>query len=48
MRNLPANGDIVSASHVGPRLGFLVYSPSYPHADPRQPLPTVTAVLERV
>ena len=48
VRNLPADGDIVSASHLGTRLGFLVYSPSYPHADPRQPLPTVTAVLERL
>ena len=48
VRNLPADGNIVSASHVGPQLGFLVYSPSYPHADPRQPLPTVTAVLEKI
>jgi len=48
VRNLPADGDIVSASHVGSQLGFLVYSANYPHADPRAPLPTVTAVLERL
>ena len=48
VRNLPADGDIVSASHYGGQLGFLVYSPSYPHADPRVPLPTVTAVLEKL
>lgn len=48
VRNLPADGDIVSASHVGPMLGFLVYSASYPHADMKLPLPTVTAVLERM
>lgn len=48
VRNLPQDGDIVSASHVGHRLGFMVYSAAYPHADPRQPLPTVTAVVERL
>jgi hypothetical protein len=47
VRNLPPDGDVVSASHVGHRLGFMVYSASYPHADPRQPLPTVQAVLEK-
>jgi hypothetical protein len=48
VRNLPADGDVVCASHVGSQLGFMVFSPSYPHADPRVPLPTVTAVLERL
>jgi hypothetical protein len=47
IRNLPQDGDIVSAAHVGDRLGFTVYSASYPHADPRK-LPTVTAVVERL
>jgi len=48
IRNLPQDGDVVTASHVGSRLGFLVYSAAYPHADPRHPLPIVQAVLERL
>ncbi len=44
VRNLPADGDIVSASHVGPRrLPRL-----QPYLSARRPLPTVTAVLERL
>jgi hypothetical protein len=48
LRNLPADGQIVGASPLGREVGFTVYSASYPHTDPREPLPTVTAVLERL
>jgi hypothetical protein len=48
LRNLPADGQIVAAAPQGRGLGFTVYSASYPHADPRDPLPVVTALLERL
>jgi hypothetical protein len=47
VRNLPGDADVVSASHLGNRLGFMVYSASYPHAEQGQPLPLVRAVVER-
>jgi hypothetical protein len=47
VRNLPADGDVVAASHHGGMMGFMVYSAGYPHPDPRRPLPVVQAVLER-
>jgi hypothetical protein len=47
VRNLPGDADVVSASHYGNRLGFMVYSASYPHAEQDQPLPLVRAVMER-
>jgi hypothetical protein len=48
VRNLPRDADVVSASHYGPRLGFMVYSASYPHAEVGLPLPAVPAVIERL
>jgi len=48
LRNLPADGQLVAAAPLGREVGFTVYSASYPHADPRDALPTVTAVLERL
>lgn len=48
LRNLPADGQIVAAAPLGQQVGFTVYSAGYAHADPRKPLPTVTAVLERL
>ena len=48
LRNLPADGQIVAAAPLGREVGFTVYSASYAHANPREPLPTVTAVLERL
>lgn len=48
LRNLPPDGQIVGAAPLGRGVGFTVYSAGYPHADPRAPLPTVTAVLERL
>jgi hypothetical protein len=48
LRNLPADGQIVAAAPLGRGVGFTVFSASYPHTDPREPLPAVTAVLERL
>lgn len=48
LRNLPADGQIVAAAPLGRQVGFTVYSAGYAHSDPREPLPTVTAVLERL
>jgi hypothetical protein len=47
VRNLPGDADVVSVSHFGNRLGFMVYSASYPPAEQGQPLPLVRAVMER-
>jgi hypothetical protein len=48
LRNLPADGQVVTAAPLGREVGFTVYSASYAPADPRAPLPVVTAVLERL
>jgi hypothetical protein len=48
VRNLPKDGDVAAASHFGARLGFMVFSQSYPQADAGKPLPMVQAVVERL
>lgn len=46
--NLPADGQIVAASHMGSILGFRVHSDSYPPADGRAQIPISVAVIERL